>query len=112
MDTERVGRICRLTLMQVAPAVLTGDIRTFGAAITEIQEVVGEYFAPYQGGVYHEALKTFARTVCGLPEVRCTSYERLADALDRLAPETLAAYRNGEFPRAKLPPLRVVELSP
>jgi beta-RFAP synthase len=50
MDAERVGRICRLTLMQVAPAVLTGDIRSFGAAITEIQETVGEYFAPYQGG--------------------------------------------------------------
>jgi beta-RFAP synthase len=50
MDAERVGRICRITLMQVAPAALTGDIRTFGAAITEIQEVVGEYFAPYQGG--------------------------------------------------------------
>ena len=50
MDAERVGRICRLTLMQVAPAVLTRDIGAFGAAITEIQEVVGEYFAPYQGG--------------------------------------------------------------
>ena len=50
MDAERVGRICRLTLMQVAPAVLTGDIQSFGAAITEIQEAVGEYFAPYQGG--------------------------------------------------------------
>jgi beta-RFAP synthase len=50
MDAARVGRICRLTLMQVAPAVLTGDIRTFGAAISEIQEAVGEYFAPYQGG--------------------------------------------------------------
>jgi beta-ribofuranosylaminobenzene 5'-phosphate synthase len=50
MDADRVGRICRLTLMQVAPAVLTGDIRTFGAALTEIQEVVGEYFAPHQGG--------------------------------------------------------------
>jgi beta-ribofuranosylaminobenzene 5'-phosphate synthase len=50
MDAERVGRICRLTLMQVAPAVLTGDIRSFGAAITEIQEALGEYFAPHQGG--------------------------------------------------------------
>jgi beta-ribofuranosylaminobenzene 5'-phosphate synthase len=50
MDAERVGRICRLTLMQVAPAVLSRDIRSFGAAITEIQEAVGEYFAPYQGG--------------------------------------------------------------
>jgi beta-RFAP synthase len=50
MDGARVGRICRLTLMQVAPAVLTGDIRSFGAGITEIQELVGEYFAPRQGG--------------------------------------------------------------
>jgi len=50
MDEERVGRICRLTLVQVAPAVLTADIRAFGAAITEIQELVGEYFAPCQGG--------------------------------------------------------------
>jgi beta-ribofuranosylaminobenzene 5'-phosphate synthase len=50
MDAERVGRICRLTLMQVAPAVVTADIRSFGAAITEIQEIVGDYFAPCQGG--------------------------------------------------------------
>jgi beta-ribofuranosylaminobenzene 5'-phosphate synthase len=50
MAAERVGRICRLALIQVAPAVLTADIRTFGAAITEIQAIVGEYFAPHQGG--------------------------------------------------------------
>jgi beta-RFAP synthase len=52
MDAERVGRICRLTLMQVAPAALTADIATFGAAITEIQAIVGDYFAPCQGGRY------------------------------------------------------------
>lgn len=50
MDAGRVGRICRLALMQVMPAALTGDIGTFGAAITEIQETVGDYFAPWQGG--------------------------------------------------------------
>jgi predicted sugar kinase len=52
MDAERVGRICRLTLMQVAPAALTGDVRAFGAAITEIQDIVGRHFAPCQGGLY------------------------------------------------------------
>jgi predicted sugar kinase len=41
MAGERVGRICRLALIQVAPAALTGDIRTFGAAVTEIQAIVG-----------------------------------------------------------------------
>jgi beta-RFAP synthase len=50
MDDGRVGRICRLALMEVAPAALTGNIRAFGRAITEIQELVGEYFAPSQGG--------------------------------------------------------------
>jgi len=71
---------------------------------------IGHHFAAYQGGVYNEALKTFARTVCGLPEVRCTTYERLADFMDALAPETLAAYRNGEFPRAERPAMSVVRL--
>jgi beta-ribofuranosylaminobenzene 5'-phosphate synthase len=72
MDAERVGRICRLTLMQVAPAVLAGDLRTFGAAITEIQETVGEYFAPYQGGRFAsptgcEAIELArARGACGV----------------------------------------------
>jgi peptidoglycan/xylan/chitin deacetylase (PgdA/CDA1 family) len=68
---------------------------------------IGHHFASMQGGVYHEALKTFARMVCGLPEVRCISYEKLADVMDKLAPETLAAYRSGDFPRAGLPILKM-----
>jgi peptidoglycan/xylan/chitin deacetylase (PgdA/CDA1 family) len=68
---------------------------------------IGHHFASLQGGVYHEALKTFARMVCGLPEVRCTSYETLADVMDKLAPGVLAAYRNGDFPRAELPILKM-----
>jgi beta-ribofuranosylaminobenzene 5'-phosphate synthase len=63
MDSARVGRICRLTLMQVAPAVVTGDIRTFGTAITEIQDLVGEYFAPCQGGRFA------SRTGCEVTEL-------------------------------------------
>jgi hypothetical protein len=73
---------------------------------------IGHHFFGYQGGVYNEALKTFARTVCGLPEVRCTTYEKLADFMDRLAPETLAAYRKGDFPRAARPSLSVAEVVP
>jgi beta-ribofuranosylaminobenzene 5'-phosphate synthase len=63
MDPARVGRICRLTLMQVAPAVVTGDIRAFGTAITEIQDLVGEYFAPCQGGRFA------SRTGCEVTEL-------------------------------------------
>ena len=61
---------------------------------------IGHHFFNYQNGVYNAALKRFARTICGLPEVRCTTYEKLADFMDKLAPETLAAYQNGDFPHA------------
>lgn len=52
MGEAVVGRISRLTLMKVLPGVLTDDIRGFGEGITEIQRLIGEFFAPYQGGVY------------------------------------------------------------
>ena len=52
MGDDKVGRICRLTLMKVIPGVIMDDIRGFGEAITEIQLLVGEHFARYQGGVY------------------------------------------------------------
>ncbi len=61
---------------------------------------IGHHFFPYQGGAYNAALKDFARTVCGLPEVRCVSYAELADFLDRQSTETREAYRKGDFPRA------------
>lgn len=52
MGEHKVGKICRLTLMKVIPGVLNDDIRGFGEAITEIQILMGEHFAPYQGGMY------------------------------------------------------------
>lgn len=68
---------------------------------------IGHHFAPYQGGAYNEALKSFARAVCGLPEVRCVSYVALADFMDGQSADTLAAYRKGEFARAATPALNV-----
>ncbi|MDH3472410.1 MAG: GHMP kinase [Rhodospirillales bacterium] len=47
---ESAGRLCRLTLMKALPALAEGEIAEFGAAISEIQSVVGDYFAPAQGG--------------------------------------------------------------
>jgi beta-ribofuranosylaminobenzene 5'-phosphate synthase len=52
MNEDKVGRISRLTLMKILPAVITDDIEAFGEGISEIQELVGNHFAPYQGGVY------------------------------------------------------------
>jgi beta-RFAP synthase len=44
------GRLCRLVIMKLLPAVVEEDIVSFGSAITEIQSCVGGYFAPAQGG--------------------------------------------------------------
>ncbi len=72
---------------------------------------IGHHFFDYQGGAYKDALKTFARTVCGLPEVRCVTYRALADFMDGLGPDTLAGYRKGLFARAAEPAITVSELS-
>lgn len=38
--------------MQALPALAEHDLETFGAAIRELQERTGDYFAPVQGGRY------------------------------------------------------------
>jgi predicted sugar kinase len=43
-------RLCRLTLMGVFPALAERDFATFAASITQIQEIIGDYFSPWQGG--------------------------------------------------------------
>ncbi|MCX7900071.1 MAG: GHMP kinase [Methylocystis sp.] len=44
------GELCRLVLMQALPALAETDLAAFGAAVTRVQEIVGDYFAPAQGG--------------------------------------------------------------
>jgi peptidoglycan/xylan/chitin deacetylase (PgdA/CDA1 family) len=68
---------------------------------------IGHHFFDYQNGAYREALETFARMVCGLPEVRCATYAQLTDFMDQLDAPTLDAYRNGDFTHAAAPALYV-----
>jgi beta-ribofuranosylaminobenzene 5'-phosphate synthase len=44
------GEICRHVLMQVLPALAEANLQSFGAGISAIQAIVGDYFAPVQGG--------------------------------------------------------------
>ncbi len=44
------GRLCRLALMAALPAAAEDDLPAFGAAISEMQAILGDYFAPAQGG--------------------------------------------------------------
>lgn len=43
-------RLCRLVLMQLVPGLKEHDLDAFGAALTEIQRIVGGHFAAAQGG--------------------------------------------------------------
>jgi beta-ribofuranosylaminobenzene 5'-phosphate synthase len=43
-------RLCRLVLMQLVPGLKEADLAAFGAALTEIQRIVGGHFAAAQGG--------------------------------------------------------------
>ena len=52
MNETMSGLLCRLTLMQVLPAISENDCERFGNAITQIQNIVGDYFAHVQGGRY------------------------------------------------------------
>ena len=47
---NQAGEICRRVLMQALPALAERDIAAFGDAITHIQMIVGDYFAPAQNG--------------------------------------------------------------
>lgn len=49
---REVEHVAHLVLMTLLPAVADGDIDAFGAALTQIQEITGRWFAPVQGGTF------------------------------------------------------------
>ena len=56
MPAETVGRICRLTMMKLLPALVDRDIGSFGDALTQIQVIIGDYFAVAQGGTFSSSV--------------------------------------------------------
>jgi beta-ribofuranosylaminobenzene 5'-phosphate synthase len=55
---ESAQQLAHAVLMQALPALAEENLGAFGAAITELQQVVGDYFAPAQGGRYASAAVT------------------------------------------------------
>jgi beta-ribofuranosylaminobenzene 5'-phosphate synthase len=49
-EEAEADRICRLILMQLLPGLIEKRIVPFGEAVRSIQERLGDYFAPVQGG--------------------------------------------------------------
>jgi beta-RFAP synthase len=50
---ELSALIAQLVLTSLLPALAEADLGEFGEAVTRLQRLVGEAFAPVQGGIYH-----------------------------------------------------------
>lgn len=50
LPREMAADLCHMTLMQMLPALHDADLDTFGQAVTDMQTIIGNYFAPAQGG--------------------------------------------------------------
>ncbi|MFT4506267.1 beta-ribofuranosylaminobenzene 5'-phosphate synthase family protein [Caballeronia sp. 15711] len=49
---ELAAHLCHLVLMLVLPGIAEHDFDAFAKGISELQQTIGEYFAPAQGGVF------------------------------------------------------------
>ncbi len=50
LDAAAAAEICRLVLIKALPALAEADLEAFGGAIERMQDIVGAYFGPAQGG--------------------------------------------------------------
>ena len=52
-SAERSAAIAQLVLTALLPALVERDVEEFGGALTRVQQLVGDAFAPVQGGRFH-----------------------------------------------------------
>ena len=52
-DPARSAEIAQLVLTALLPALVERDLAEFGAALSRVQRLVGDAFAPVQGGTFH-----------------------------------------------------------
>lgn len=65
------ARLCRQLLMRGLPAVAEADLASFGTAISDLQNTIGDYFAPAQGGRYTSARVAAALETLAAGGVAC-----------------------------------------
>jgi beta-RFAP synthase len=62
-SAERSAAIAQLVLTSLLPALVERDVEEFGAALTRIQQLVGDAFAPAQGGRFHPRAGTLVEAL-------------------------------------------------
>ncbi len=72
MDERIVADLCRVTLIQLLPAIIEEDCKQFGGAITSIQQAIGEHFKIIQGGCFYSP--AVAVVLSKLAELGATGY--------------------------------------
>jgi hypothetical protein len=68
---------------------------------------IGHHFSLWNGGAYWRAMQRFAKHVCGLPEVKCVTYQELVADLDKMNPSQRASVESGNFEKATVATLGV-----
>jgi len=58
-DADRSAEIAHLVLTALLPALVERDLAEFGAALSRVQRLVGDSFAPVQGGTFHPQAAPF-----------------------------------------------------
>jgi beta-ribofuranosylaminobenzene 5'-phosphate synthase len=98
--------LSRLVLMDILPAAAEGDLAAFGAGLTRLQDRVGDYFAPAQGGQRYRSPEV-ARVLGWLREHAAASVGQsswgptgFALAADRQQAETLVSAATAAMPEA------------
>ena len=62
-SAERSATIAQLVLTSLLPALVEHDLEEFGAALTRVQQLVGEAFAAVQGGRFHPQAGPFVEAL-------------------------------------------------
>lgn len=64
LSREQAAQLCHLTLLRLMPAIVEQDFAVFAGAIGEMQAIVGDHFAPVQGGRYSSPAVAQAIALC------------------------------------------------
>lgn len=71
---------------------------------------IGHHFSKWNGGAYWNAMRTLAKNVCGLPEVKCVTYKELATFMEANAAKR-DDWQAGNFPKMVRPPSAKIDES-
>ena len=100
-DEKETAELCRRVLLEALPAVMEKDFERFCAAVGFMQERMGAYFGPHQGGAYvsPEVAKVLDRlTKDGVAGLGQSSWGPTGFAFARSEPEARAMLQSARKP--------------